>query len=381
MQPEPMHIAFYMPFKPLGHDNPSGDLITGTELYEHIRKGGHRVHLVSRFRTRWLPLKPWLWPLLGPAMASAEVRARRMQAQLWLSYHTYYKAPDVLGPLCCRRLKIPYVIFQGIYSTKRRRRWRTLPGFWLNRMVLCSARMVFTNKRTDHKNLLRLLPPQRVVYVAPGIIPKDFPFSGKARRELRSRWRVDKTPVILTTAMFRPGVKTDGLLRVIRTAGRLAGQGLDFKLVIVGDGVTRSRLRAATRKHLPARAIFTGQIPRKALHRYYSAADLFVFPGIRESLGMVYLEAQVCGLPVVAYSDWGAAEAVVHDQTGLLTPSEDPERFTAAVARLLVRPDLRQEMGQAAADHVRRRHDIGVNYAAVVEWLRHVVATSPQRKK
>jgi glycosyltransferase involved in cell wall biosynthesis len=364
-----MQISFYMPFKPLGHDNPSGDLITGTELHNHLRVRGHAIQLVSRFRTRWLPLKPWLWPAVVPAMAAAERRSRRLRAQIWLTYHTYYKAPDVIGPRCCRRLKIPYTIFQGIYSTKRRRSWRTRPGFWLNRLALRYARAVFTNKRMDHKNLLRLLPAQKVVYVPPGIIPADFQFSQAYRRQLRKKWRANGLPVVLTAAMFRPGVKTRGLLRVIRTSARIAATGLDFRLVIVGDGAGRRLLRDQARRHIPGKAIFTGRISRKKLHRFYSAADLFVFPGINESLGLVYLEAQACGLPVVAHDDWGAAEAVIHEKTGLLTRADDRQGFQAAMTRLITHPRLCRQMGTTAAAHVRRNHDLMINYAKVEEKL------------
>jgi glycosyltransferase involved in cell wall biosynthesis len=99
--------------------------------------------------------------------------------------------------------------------------------------------------------------------------------------------------------MFRPDVKTEGLTWVIRACGELRRRGNNFHLVIAGDGKEKDRLQRLAREHLPHRFHFAGEIPRKEMYRYYSACDLFVFPGIRESLGMVFLEAQSCGLPVV----------------------------------------------------------------------------------
>ena len=75
----------------------------------------------------------------------------------------------------------------------------------------------------------------------------------------------------------------------------------------------------------PARPYSPGRIARQDMVQYYSAADLFAFPGIGESLGMVYLEAQACGLPVVALDSPGVSQVVVGGQTGLLV-AEDAGR-------------------------------------------------------
>ena len=131
----------------------------------------------------------------------------RRPPDLWLTYHSYYKAPDVIGPAVSRRLRIPYVIFQGIFSTKRRRDIRTRPGFLLNRSALKAAAHVLTNKRVDLKNLKRLLPADRLTYLPPGIFPDDFRFDPAARARLRRRWQVADAPVVLTAAMYQTGCK------------------------------------------------------------------------------------------------------------------------------------------------------------------------------
>ena len=98
------------------------------------------------------------------------------------------------------------------------------------------------------------------------------------------------------------------------------------------------------------------------MYRVYSAADIFAFPGIRESLGMVFLEAQSCGLPVVAFNNAGVPEAVADGKTGLLVPMYAMEPFVDAIRRLLVDPDLRRQMGCAAQSYVREYHDLNKNY-------------------
>jgi glycosyltransferase involved in cell wall biosynthesis len=364
-----MRIAYYMPFKPMGHANPSGDLIIGSELFDYLGQKGHALDLVSRWRTRWVYWKPWAPAAYWVEKARAMRRARRLQPEIWITYHSYYKAPDLLGPICARQLGIPYVIHQGIYATKYRRRLKTLPGFWLNRRTLLSARMVVSNKQNDFLNLQRIVPAKRLIYVAPGIRLTDFHFSAQARRDLRRRWGIGEVPVVMTAAMFRPGVKTDGLIRVIEACARLLRAGRQLMLVIAGDGVHRGWLTRLAREILPGRVLFLGRIPRRELFQYYSAADLFAFPGIEESLGMVYLEAQACQLPVVAHKGWGAAEAVAEGRSGLLAEPGDRGQFADLMGRLIEDGDLRQRMGQAARAFIESRHDLEKNYAALEHAL------------
>ena len=111
------------------------------------------------------------------------------------------------------------------------------------------------------------------------------------------------------------------------------------------------------------------------MYRYYSAADLFVFPGFGESLGMVFLEAQSCRLPVVAIDNAGVPEVVVNGKTGILTPLKDAARFVQAAEDLILNPERRWKMGYAAEVYVRRERDLAKNYAAVEDILSDVVAT------
>ena len=369
-----MKIAYYMPFKPPDHVNPSGDLITGRELQQFLARQNHHIDLVSSLRSRWIYTEPHTLAWYRSESERVRARLRQDPADLWLTYHTYYKAPDLLGPSCAKALHLPYVIFQGIYSTKRRRDLKTLPGFLLNRRALRSAQMVYTNKRKDEKNLRRLLPEDRVSYVPPGIRPAQFPFDAGARQELRERWRVKGRLVVLCTAMLRPGVKTEGVSQVIKSCGALHRSAHKILLIVIGDGRNRRELEEEARENLGSSCLFLGRIERSELYRYYSGADLFAFPGIDESLGMVYLEAQSTGLPVAAFSDWGASEAVRNDQTGLLTPAANPDQFTASIRRLLDDSALRAQMGAAAKNHVRCNHDLEKNYAELAVNLEEIVS-------
>jgi glycosyltransferase involved in cell wall biosynthesis len=217
------------------------------------------------------------------------------------------------------------------------------------------------------------VPEESLTYVMPGILPEEFIFDSRFRTQLRQEWDITEGLVVLSAAMFRPGVKSKGLSWVIRSCGELFRHNVPLYLVIAGEGKEESRLRQLADSCLPGRVRFLGKVEREKMYRVYSAGDLFVFPGIRESLGMVFLEAQSCGLPVVAFADGGVPEVVADGICGYLVHPFDAREFNEAIVRLLADEDLRKRMGEAARGYVRNRHDLKSNYRAVEEILLELV--------
>jgi glycosyltransferase involved in cell wall biosynthesis len=258
-----MRIGFYTPFKPLNHPNPSGDRTIARGLVEFLKQRGHQLWFPSQLRARWIYWQPHRWPRLRHDIRTARSRVCRTPTDLWLTYHCYYKAPDLVGPAVCRATDLPYVIFQGVYATKYRRRLKTLPGFLLNRRALRCAHHIFTNKTVDRVNLRRIVPGSKVTYLAPGIDPKRFRFDDRAREALRRQWGVGDTPVILSAAMFRSDVKTRGLVWLIQACAELARRGHAFVLVIAGDGPMRGTVERLARRRLKDHCRLVGQTPRE----------------------------------------------------------------------------------------------------------------------
>ncbi|WBB58448.1 D-inositol-3-phosphate glycosyltransferase [Streptomyces sp. WMMC500] len=96
---------------------------------------------------------------------------------------------------------------------------------------------------------------------------------------------------------------------------------------------------------------FTPPVAQESLARWFRAASVLVMPSYSESFGLVALEAQACGTPVVAAAVGGLPVAVRHGVTGLLVDGHDPADFAAALGRLAADPALAGRMGAAAAGH------------------------------
>lgn len=369
-----MKIAFYCPNKPLTHPHPSGDLVIAQGLYQALQHAGHDCRELVRFRARWFWTEPVGWLQALRAFGRGYLQARRFRPQLWLTYHTYYKSPDLLGPWLSRRLHIPYVLFQPMYGTRRRKERRTRPGFYLNRLALTACTHAFTNNCDDLEALRRILPPQRVSYLPPGIFPEQFRRNIDLGRRIRAHYGIPpQVPLLLTAARFRADVKFDSLAYLFKALARLRTHSeVRFLLLVVGDGPMDKPLRTIAETLLPGQVLFAGAVPRDRMVGFYSAADLFVFPGIGESLGMVLLEAQACGLPVVALNTAGIPQVVLAEQTGLLTAQDDGRSMAQAIEALLRDPARRSRLAAKGPEFIRRQRNLHLNYRLLTRKLEEI---------
>ncbi len=372
-----MKIAFYSPNKPLAHPDPSGDQTIARTLVQALDTAGHQCVETAVFRARWFWKSPEGWARAAQALARSWRFCRSWRPDLWLTYHTYYKAPDVIGPWITRLFKIPYVLFQPMFSTKRRRDPATRRGFYLNRIALLSCCHAVTNNRNDIPALERILPADAVSYIPPGIFPERFQRNTRQGEIVRRKFRIPpEAMVLITVARFRPGVKWESLSFLVDALSLLDSDTLPFRILLVGDGPKENDLRRKASRLLGEKAVFCGRVSSEELFRYYSAADLFVFPGIGESLGMVYLEAQACQLPVVALRQPGVEQVVRHGTTGMLVSGHNPQDYAQTVNDLLRKPEKRCEMARRAALFVSRHRNAHRNYRHLADLL-SVLNTSP----
>ena len=126
-------------------------------------------------------------------------------------------------------------------------------------------------------------------------------------------------------------------------------------LLLVGEGPYREHLQTLVKKHnLEASVTFIGRIQYKDLPTYICVGDIFAMPsrsrlmGLEvEGLGIVYLEASSCGLPVLAGDSGGAPDALVQNETGLVVNGTDDQQIAKAAIKLLTNIELSKKMGLA----------------------------------
>jgi glycosyltransferase involved in cell wall biosynthesis len=371
-----VNIAFYAPLKPVDHPVPSGDRQLARALLRALAAGGHDVVVASRLRS---------YDAQGDAKRQARIarigarcvqrllarwRADRSRPDLWFTYHLHHKAPDWLGPAISRALDIPYVVAEASIAPRQR------DGAWGQGYAASVAgieaadAVIFVNPR-DIPAVQRvrgarpadvLLAPFVDVGALAGTATRATPASPRRAGRVR----------LACVAMMREGAKLASYRLLARALATL--DALDWDLVVVGDGPARAAVEVAFAGIARDRIHFAGTLDAAGVAATLRGADVFVWPAVDEAFGMAFIEAQACGLPVVAGNAGGVAAVIDDGRSGLLVAPCDAAAFAAAVRRLVTDAALRAAMAAHAPAYVRAHHDLPVAALQLDGVLRRLVA-------
>jgi D-inositol-3-phosphate glycosyltransferase len=200
----------------------------------------------------------------------------------------------------------------------------------------------------------------QVMIVPPGVDlhmfhPCDQP---KSRAQLGVP---EDSQVILFVGRIQPLKAPDVLIRTVaRMIKDEPARRARLRLIIIGSPSGPEGEWASTLPEMAATlgvedvVEFRPHSPRQELFRWYCVCDIVGVPSYNESFGLVALEAQACGRPVVATDVGGLRHAVDNGHTGILVPGHRPERWADSMAKLLDDQDLALWLGENAAVHAAR---------------------------
>ena len=313
-----------------------------------------------------------LWPTRALYQQTAELAAK-VGAELIQLGHPL--PAGLLGPRLKEHFGLPYIVFLGGAEV-------TLPGAVpgmnnLLRHVLGNAAMLLTVSEYTARAASRqvrgsvpagvLRPPLNV----DEFVPADF----AEALELRRRLGVDGELVVCLGRL----VPRKGQDMLIDALALLRHEFPRLHLVIIGEGRLATRLYdRAQRRRVGDRVHLTGALVDAAVKDWLRAADLFASPcrtrwgGFEvEGFGIVFAEAALMGLPVIAGRSGGAPEAVLEGQTGTAVDGSSAHQVAAALASLLrLAPERRRQMGASGRELALSRHTPAVVGERYRELLR-----------
>jgi glycosyltransferase involved in cell wall biosynthesis len=184
------------------------------------------------------------------------------------------------------------------------------------------------------KNKVRIIPN--------GVDVEKFKPAGSSEENRRKFGLGDEHCVLFVGSL----IPRKGLPFLVEAAKKMVKEEANTKFLIVGDGPLKNQLTSSLEKaNLLGNFLFMGNLEDDRLSAVFNCADVFVLPSIQEGQGIVLLEAQASGIPVVAFNVGGINEAVRNGETGLLVKPGSTGELADALLKLLSDRALKEKMG------------------------------------
>ena len=218
--------------------------------------------------------------------------------------------------------------------------WEPVTGVKKQMLQAADEILSVSNYTKDKLVSIQGLPESRI-RIFPNTIDPLFEFpSGFAQNGmLRERYHIGaEDPVIYTLARLSSTEKYKGYDIVIECLPELKTQFPNIRYVIGGKYDAEEKLRIdhlVQDLELEGQVILTGYLPENELTDHYQMADLFIMPSRKEGFGIVFLEAMVCGLPVIGGNMDGSVDALRNGELGTLVDPESKDEIIAAIAQLM----------------------------------------------
>jgi D-inositol-3-phosphate glycosyltransferase len=303
---------------------------------------------------------------LGALTSSFMQYQKTLPINYYSLLHSHYWISGQLGWMISERTNIPLI--HTMHTTAKVKNLNLADGEKPEpqiraigeEQVVSAATGLIANTDAEAASLVSLYGacPDDVFVVAPGVDLTTYnPADGRAKARVRLKLASDA--IMLTfVGRIQPHKGPDILLR---SAAQLIDHTpfLRSKLAVViiggasGAGVNELDNLKALIKFLKIEDVvhFVSPVAHSSLADWYRASDLVCIPSYSESFGLVALEAQACGTPVVATAIGGLRTAVSDGISGSLVDGHDPKAWSAVISRLLADPQRRELLSMGALEH------------------------------
>jgi len=312
------------------------------------------------------------WPLFLPTWGIISTKGFLGYARLFKLLRSLIKQEDIkalhcgrclpegfLGWLAWKWMGIPYLCY--VHGEELQYICKSRELYWLSRLVFSGARLVIVNSKNTQRlvNGYRGVVQNRIRLLRPGVDTTYFR-SNAQDIVFRAEFGWKNRLVILTVGRLQKRKGQDYTILAVKKVKQVIPNVL---YAIVGNGEERQYLEGLViREGLQQYVRFFGEIDQANLLACYQQCDLFVLAnrevdGDIEGFGMVLVEAQSCGKPVIAGNSGGTAETMIRNETGLLVDCRYPDLIAEAIIDLLRDTEKRAVMGNQAVKWVRENFD------------------------
>lgn len=318
-------------------------------------KGAKQIDNQLAFPVYRIPAKNSLLPLAAPLPEAFIAVKHQFDTVLHAQWQT-------LGAsLLSKKMGYP----DNIYVAAHARELLISPfagqGGWLSKRLYASRKKMF--KKVDGffpvsnytASLLRQdgVPDDKISVISNGTDPNRF--APQNTKEFAEELGLVGKKVMLTICRLVPRKGIDLVLSALR---KIKEEVPEVMYLIGGNGPDKQRLQSlVTEWELGSHVRFLGRVPDEEMADYYSLADVFVMPARNdppdvEGFGIVFLEANACGTPVIGSRTGGIPDAIVDGQTGYLVDEGNSEELIQRSIELLKDDELAYKMGEQGRKRV-----------------------------
>lgn len=317
--------------------NPAPSRVTSSE--QQVPSTEYRIPLLGKFfRPRWLT-------------GYRNVKKLCQQQKIELIFTPHILPLGLIAEKVGKKHNIPYVLsLHGLDINLALAKDRTTAI-----RLLTNAHHVIVNSETTRSIVAPLLPANKLTMITPymtGRMVADPVRVAAIKQQFAGR------QIILTVSRLVKRKNHELMLKAINALGRD-----NTHYLIVGNGPELASLQhLAAELKINDQVSFLSDVSDEDIANYYQAADIFMLPTLNlgadiEGYGIVYLDAAHFHLPIIAGRDTSAEEILQHEVSGLLVDSTSLEAISANLKYLLDHPEVRQQLGEAAYNHLQTLPD------------------------
>lgn len=238
--------------------------------------------------------------------------------------------------------------------------WSMLPlaRQMLGRIGKNSDVVTYISRYTRGRFATAFGPQTAFEHLPSGVDIERFSPDPEAGQKIRQHHGIGESqPLIVCISRL---VRRKGQDMLIRSMPKVLEQHPGARLLIVGVGPLKRELeKLAAKLGVSEQVIFAGKVSYDDLPAYYNAASVFAMPARTrgrgldvEGLGIVYLEAQACGVPVIAGKSGGAPETVIDGETGIVVDGVSQRSVATGLVEILDDPERAAAMGACGREYV-----------------------------
>jgi len=248
--------------------------------------------------------------------------------------------------------------------------------WWVTLFIPSLDGLIAVSKETKNLAIQKNIQPEKITVIPNGVdtesLKKEY-----SRTDLEKMLGKDlsKNDVLLTSGRL---AKRKGVEWFIRNVLPTLPKSVLY--VVSGDGKEKQSIQSALQEtHSEDRVLLLGRVSDTDRNILLNTVDIFVQPNIHvdgdmEGFGIAVIEATACGRPVVASDIEGLKDAIIHNENGILVPSENVEAFRDALLDLITNKEKRRDIGIRARQYTEKHYHWNSIAHTYIDTLEDLIA-------